>query len=137
MQRPTSISVISILLIVFGFLGLLGQLFMMFSTTEEMRQAMQEVSSLPFEVQVAQGLVGSVVTIVCGFGLRAGANWARVLYVVFMVLGIVISFATSELTLALAPSVLFTALIIFFLYRPAANAFFSGARASDADPTRG
>lgn len=135
--RPTSISIISVFLIVAGFLGLFGQLFMMFSASQEMRQAMQDMSRLSYEMQVAWGIIGSAVTIVCGFGLRSGASWARTGYLVFMIFGLVVSFATSAFSVALLPNVLFIALVAFFLYRPAANAFFDGSRASAPDGFEG
>jgi hypothetical protein len=53
-----------------------------------------------------------------------GFNWGRLLYVGWSVIGIVISMLTSPLKTMMLPSLVVFALIVFFLFRPKANAYF-------------
>ena len=129
MERPTSITVISWILIVLGALGVLVAALM--SNNPDVMEQMAQ-SKLGAGTQSILGIVSSALSIASGYGMLQGKNWGRLLYVVSTVIGIAINFyampASSMQYLAIA----IFAVIVFFLYRPAANAWFNrdGAPAS-------
>lgn len=120
-QRPTSITVISWILIVIGAISLI-------STTAMLNNAtvleLMAKSPLPIPVQHALSYAGLLVTIVSGLAMLKGKNWARLLYVIWGVIGFVIGIATSPMKAAMIPGFVIFAVIVFFLFRPKATAFF-------------
>lgn len=120
-ERPTSVSVISWILIVMSGISLVASLFMM---NNPMAQEMMAKTPIPIPVQYAMLYVGLSVSITCGIFMLRGANWARLLYVGWSTIGFVISFATSPARATLVPGVVVLGVIVFFLFRPAASAFF-------------
>lgn len=120
-QRPTSITVISWILIIIGGISLI--------TTTAMinNPAVQELmakSPLPIPVQHAISYFGLLITIVCGIAMLKGKNWARLLYVIWGVIGFVIGITTAAMKAAMIPGFVIFAVIVFFLFRPKATAFF-------------
>jgi hypothetical protein len=69
--------------------------------------------------------IGLVVMVMSGVGMLKGQGWARLLYVVWGVIGMLIGFATSPIKAALIPGLVFFGIVIFFLYRPASNRYFA------------
>ena len=124
MQRPTSLTVIAWLLIVFGAFGLISQLMM---GDNPVAQKMLAESPLPASVHMAMAIIGTVVSLVSGYGILKGLNWSRYLYVGWSIVGLVFGLLTTPFTSILLISVLFLAIFAFFLFRPAANAWFGGA----------
>jgi len=88
--------------------------------------------ALPVGVQVAMTYVGLAITIVCAIAMLKGQNWGRMLYVVWGAIGFVITFVTSPMRAAMLPGLVVFAVIVYFLFRPAANAFFAGSGSGDA-----
>jgi hypothetical protein len=68
---------------------------------------------------------GPIVILVCGIGLLKGRSWARLLYVIWNILGLVIGLATSPMKLMLIPSFIVFLVIAFFLFRPNATAYLA------------
>lgn len=120
-QRPVSITVISWILIVIGTISLI-------STTAMLNNAavleLMAKSPLPIPVQHALSYAGLLVTMVCGIAMLKGKNWARLLYVIWGVIGFVIGIATAPMKAAMIPGFVIFAVIVFFLFRPKATAFF-------------
>ena len=69
---------------------------------------------------------GALVTSGSGVMMLYRQNWARLLYVGWCILGIIIELTTSPIKIMLLPGIVVFAIIAFFLFRPAANAYFSG-----------
>lgn len=132
-SRPTSLTVIAWLLIASCAISLIGFIALHGNAATEgiMRQ-----SVLPLSAQYAIGYFGLAVQLVCSIAILKAHAWGRSLYVGWGVIGMVIGFATSPVKLALIPGVLLFAVVVFFLYRPTASAFFArgtlGTRASSA-----
>lgn len=124
MQRPTSLTIIAWLLIVFGVFGLISQLMM--GDNPVVQKVLAE-SPLPSSVHMAMGIIGAVVSLASGYGILKGLNWSRYLYVGWSIVGLVFGLLTSPFTSIFLISVLFLAVFAFFLFRPAANAWFGGA----------
>lgn len=126
MQRPTSLTIIGWYLIVMAVLGALGLLLM---RNNEMVVATMQQSSVSPSVQLAFGAVGCLVSAACGYGILKGLGWSRLAYVGWIVISIVFSLASAPFSSLMVVGWVIQALIIFFLFRPAANAWFGGSAA--------
>jgi hypothetical protein len=82
-------------------------------------------SPLPVPVQFAMMYVGRAISITSGIFMLRGENWARFLYIILGAIGFLIGLATSPVKLMLIPGIIIYGIIVFFLLRPNANAFFS------------
>ncbi len=130
MQRPTSLTIIGWLLILFGAFGLISQLTM--QNNPAVQQMLAE-SPLPPSAHLALGVIGGLVGIVSGFGILKGLNWSRYLYVGWGVIGLLISFLTMPFTSFLLLGLVMLGVFAFFLFRPAANAWFTRETAPAAE----
>ena len=124
-NRPTSITVIGWLLIVLGALGALGMIMALGISTPEMQELMAK-NPIPIPIQYAMSFAGLAISIVSGYFMLKGQNWARLLYVIWSAVGFLIGLATSPMKIAMIPGIVVFLLIVFFLFRPKANAFFAG-----------
>ena len=129
MERPTSITVIAWILIVLSAIGLLGTVMMM--NNPDVIEAMA-VSKLGVGTQQILAVVSSIITAICGYGMLQGKNWSRLLYVISSLLGIALNAYAMPMGGAFYFSVAIFVVICFFLYRPAANAWFNGGTAGAA-----
>jgi len=120
-KRPTSITVISWILIVTGGISLITTTAMINNPAV---QDMMAKNPIPIPVQYAMSYIGLLVMIVSGVAMLKGMNWARYLYVIWNLVGFVIGIATSPMKAAMIPSLVVFLVIAFFLFRPKATAFF-------------
>jgi disulfide bond formation protein DsbB len=88
-------------------------------------------SPIPIPFQYAITTLGLLIMIVSGTAMLKGRNWARLLYVIWSSLGLLIGLATSPVKVSLVPGLVFLAIVTFFLFRPKANQFFSQTKPSD------
>jgi NAD/NADP transhydrogenase beta subunit len=123
-KRPVSITVIAWILLVINALSLLGSLLTFNNpvTREQMAQ-----SSVPVPLQYAVSFLMLAVSILCAIFMLRGANWARVLYLVAGAIGLLFGFLTAPSIVWVIPGVVIYALIVFFLLRPKATAYFTQA----------
>jgi hypothetical protein len=121
--RPTSITVISWILIVVGVISLITSTA---ALKNPMAKELMARSPIPLPVQYAMLYVGLLVTIISGVAMLKALNWGRLLYVIWSAAGFVISFATSPMKIAMIPGFLLYLVVVFFLFRPKANQFFAG-----------
>ena len=127
-NRPTSITVIGWILIVLGVVGFLGILPDL--NSPDARELMAK-SPIPISVQYTMSFLGLAISVLSGYGVLQGMNWARYLYVIWSVIGIGTGLATSPFKLMIIPSLVVFLIIAFYFFRPKANAFFSGAQSDD------
>jgi uncharacterized membrane protein (DUF2068 family) len=127
MERPTSVTIISWILIVLGALGVLVAALM--SNNPDVMEQMAK-SKLGAGNQQIIGIVSSVVSIVSGYGMLQGKNWGRLLYVISTVIGIALNFYAMPMGGAEYLAIAIFVVVLFFLYRPAANAWFNRAGAT-------
>jgi hypothetical protein len=120
-KRPLSIAIIAWFLGIFSLIGLYG-VFAMGSNPAMAKMVEQSHMSLQF-LQI-WGAVGAVVTIISAYAIWKGLPWGRVLYVVWSVIGIVVSFYTSPMQSAILISIVFFVVIAGFLYTNRANEWF-------------
>lgn len=131
-NRPTSVTVIAWILIVLGSISLITTTVMIGNPTA---LALMKKSPLPIPLQYAINYIGICVMIVSGVAMLKGCNWARYLYVIWSIIGLVIGFATSPMKAMLLPGLVVVAVVVFFLFRPKASAYFLPDKtADDAQP---
>lgn len=112
--RPRSITIISVIFIVFGSIALLSGLLPIGGTTTAERVA--ELQS-HWYVHVSR-----IFMILGGVFMLYGFNWARWLVVVWIAFHIVIGALHSPFQLV--THVVVFSVILYFLFRPKASAFF-------------
>ncbi|WP_217644314.1 hypothetical protein [Paracidovorax konjaci] len=93
--------------------------------------ALMEQSALPISVQYVLSYGGLGLQIVCAFAILKGLAWGRLLYALWGGIGLLVGLFTSPIKLALIPGAVIFAVIVFLLFRSAANIYFAkDARAS-------
>lgn len=121
-KRPLSLTIIAWVLIVLTLFGLFG-VFTMSSNEVAMRMLQQMHISLALEQ--AWGVVGALVNLACAYGILKGQPWSRVLYVVWGIIGLVVSFYISPIKSAVVLGLVFLVVISIFLFTEKANEWFS------------
>lgn len=128
MKRPTSVTVIGWLLIVTSILSVAATYF---SLNDPVAQEMMAKNLLPLSAQYAMLFGGLVITVIAAAAMLKGFAWGRKLYVVWSIIGLVVALFTSPIKIAIVPGVVALAVIVFFLYRPKAVAWFNPSRAAN------
>jgi uncharacterized membrane protein HdeD (DUF308 family) len=116
-QRPRSITIISWLFIVFGSIALLSGVLPFGDIT-----LAQRVAELKGHWMVHLARIASIVA---GIFMLDGRNWARWLLVAWVAFHIVISALHSMIYLLMHAAIF--SVILFFLFRAPASAYFRGA----------
>jgi hypothetical protein len=131
-KRPRSITVISWIFIAFGSIALLSGLLPYVDATAAHRIA-EVKSQHPFEFWMAP--IVRLVAVLCGVFMLCGFNWARWILVVWLGWHIILSLLHSWFEL-LVHSLLF-AVVLYFLFRSQASAYFRGTGAPAAADSKG
>jgi hypothetical protein len=123
-KRPPSITFIAWFLIVTGVISLLVS-----SLSMNNPVVLKELAKipLPISVQIAWMYVGLSIAIASAFFMLRGANWARFLYIGWSAVSSLISLVISPAKTTLIPGLIVYGIIVFFLFQPKANQFFSGS----------
>ncbi len=127
-SRPTSITIISWILMVTSIIGLIS------STVHLKNPLMLELmakSPIPIPIQFAIQYFALTLIFVCGVAMLDGHNWGRWLYVGWCVTSFTIGVAMSPMKLLMIPSLLVFLIIAFFLFRPQATRYFCRSGGSD------
>jgi uncharacterized membrane protein len=120
--RPRSITFFSWIFIVFGSLALITGLLPNANTT-----AAQRIAELSGHWYVH---VSRIVMVLSGVFMLYGFNWARWLLVVWLAFHVIIGILHSSFQL-LVHSLLLV-VVVFFLFRPAASAYFRATKAGNS-----
>lgn len=121
-QRPLSLTIIGWFLVVTGLFGLYSVATM--GSNDLARQIIEDNGmSLPFQ-QAMAGL-GVLIALITAYGIFRGMPWSRVLYVGWSAISLIVGLVTSPFKGVMILSVLFIAVIAYFLFRPAADAWFA------------
>ena len=120
-KRPTSLTVIAVLLIILTLLGLVS-VFMIgkMPGTEEALQKMH-VSLMVLQVM---GVIGTIVNLIAAYGILKGLPWSRVLYVAWGIIGLVFGAYTAPTKGGLVVSLIILVVISVFLWTNSANDWF-------------
>ncbi|MHC4741187.1 MAG: hypothetical protein ACYS8Z_04720 [Planctomycetota bacterium] len=122
MMRPTSITVIAWILVVAASISLVVNTAKINNPTLKEYRAK---SLLPIPLQYVQMYVSLLITLVSGFAMLKGRNWARFLYVIWILFAFVVSFVTYPLRTVMIPSLIFFLVVAFLLFRPIATEYFT------------
>jgi len=117
-KRPVSITIISWLLIATGGIALVGGFW-------PPAQRLAELGEHPFELGPAQAV--RLIGVIAGVFMLRGYNWARWLAVLWAAFHVGISIGHTPVEL-LVHSLLF-AVVVFFVFRAPASAYFRGTTA--------
>ena len=128
--RPTSITVVAWILIVLGVVSIVG---LVLTIGNPQVQEFMARSTIPVPVQLFMSFAGMVMQLVCGVAFLRGYNWGRLLYLIASGFTIAAGFAISPVKLAIAPGIKLFAVVVIFLYRPAANSFFDAPMPTTPD----
>lgn len=71
---------------------------------------------IPIPIQHAMPYAGILIMLISGIAMLKGQNWARLLYVIWSVIGFLIGIATSSMKVALIPSFVLFLVVAFFLF---------------------
>lgn len=133
MPRPVAITIIAVLAFLYGALTLPVKLLVVFSpelyeTMSALMPAPGEaaVLAIPLPLQVAHGLIGSLVWIAVGVALWKGLNWGRWLAVLWAITALLLTLAVAGLGLSLLLKTATFAVLCFFLLNRGAAAYFGG-----------
>ena len=120
-KRPTSITVIGVVLLLFTLLGVAG--LVMTASNAAMTKEIEKMHiSLP--LYQAFGVAGIVVNLACLYGIFKGLPWSRVLYLVWGIIGLVASFYISPMKASVAIGLVLLVVICAFLWTNTANDWF-------------
>ena len=121
-KRPLSMTIIGWFLIIFALFGLYGS-FTLASNPMAAKMLADMHASLRF--QQIWGVIGAIVTLICGYGVLKGQPWSRVLYVFWGIVGLVVGFITSPMKGLLILSLVFLVVIGGLLFSLTANEWFA------------
>ncbi|HEY8096725.1 MAG TPA: hypothetical protein VIE65_11635 [Methylobacter sp.] len=120
-KRPTSVTVISWILIVTCLISLVASAL---TINNPMSKELMTHNALPIPAQIAILFIGLFISITCGIAMLQGKGWGRTLYTGWSAIGIIIGLINSPMKLMMIPSYVFLAIIFFFLYRPHVTEYF-------------
>ena len=121
-RRPKFVTFISWVSIILGFLIVF--VVPMSMSNPNLSQSVVK-SSIPINLLLLQICVSSAISIISGFFMLGGANWARILYVAHHVIGITIEVFQGSTAKEFVPQILGFIIIFAFLFRTKSNEFFS------------
>jgi hypothetical protein len=120
-KRPVSLTVIAVILIILVVLGLVGMVMM--GSNPVMMKAVEQMH-VPLMFLQAWSVIGAIVTAICAYGILKGMPWSRVLYVVWGILGLIVSAYTSPTKIGVVLGLVILVVISVFLWTNAANDWF-------------
>lgn len=138
MQRPTSVTVVAWVILAMAGEAIAGSSSSMAQPI--LRQLADPQVGVPLTVLL--GLLVEVAIVISAVLMLRGASWARIVYAAlagFVVFGMVVSsFRVSGMVPIAGYATIRTAVLLYFLFRADANAYFSGsARSVGAERARG
>lgn len=122
--RPTSVTIISWYLIISSVLGLLS---VVFTYNNPQVQEMMKTAAMPISWQYIMSFIGLAVLIFAAVMMLKGKHIGRLVYVIYTSISIVITFFNMPTKAILIIPVVVFIIIVFFLFRPKVNAYFSSA----------
>lgn len=120
--RPRSITIISWFLIITSALSVVT--FAVVYNNPDIVKLM-EMNAMPLWLQYTLNVVGVVVSLGCGVLMLKGKSLGRMVYVGWALVSMVVGLLTTPAKLTLVPGLIFMFIVLFFLFRPKANEFFS------------
>jgi hypothetical protein len=120
-KRPTSITVIGVVLLLFTLLGIAG--LVMTATNAKMAAEVAKMNiSLP--LYQAFGALGVIINLACVYGIFKGLPWSRVLYLAWGIIGLVVGMYISPAKASVVVGLVLLVVICGFLWTNTANDWF-------------
>ncbi|MGE5624626.1 MAG: hypothetical protein ACM3ZT_03665 [Bacillota bacterium] len=129
-QRPTSVTVIAILLIVFGTLAFLG--LAAFQAVKDDPSVQAALANLPSTntLDFVVGYIGAGLYVACGTGFLLRQGWMRFLLLLWTLLSLVYENYRGHMTVfSFGRDLVFYGVVFFFLFTAKARGWF-GAKAA-------
>ncbi|MBM7558144.1 hypothetical protein [Halanaerobacter jeridensis] len=128
-KRPRSITIIAWLIIGMAVITLATTTITLLNPEfKKQSEKLMKQNSAPLMVQYILMYLGAMVSFVSGVAMINAKNWGRILYVGWSGLSLLFGFFTSPAKGTVIPSLIFTLVIIFFLFRDVANKYFTDAK---------
>ena len=127
--RPTSITIIGWLLVISGVITLITTTY---SLGNPMVRELMAKSALPIHVQVSMMYAGAGVSLLCGLGILFRRRWARLLYTLWGAGAYAVGVMSTPQKMTLLPGFVLFLVVVFLLFRAAANAWFKAPANADA-----
>jgi hypothetical protein len=121
-KRPLSIAIIAWFL---GISALISIYSLATMGSNPIAMKMLEQTRVPLMFLQVWGAIGCVVTLASAYAIWKGLPWGRVLYVVWSVIAIIVSFYTSPMQSLILVSIVFFVVIAAFLFTNRANEWFA------------
>jgi hypothetical protein len=123
--RPTSVTVIAWYLIVIGVIVLFMNSLLVIDSEDPIAYG-------PIPIGYFMVFVEPLVIIVSGVGMLKKQNWARLLYVIWQIAVSFLVITISSMKLeTMIPGIGVFLVVVFFLFRPKANQYFLGTKATN------
>ena len=99
---------------------------------DPLTQDLMKKAPISLPVQYGMMFAGLLVSTLCGIGMLRGRGWARLFWVVWTAVGLVVGLVISPMPVAVIPGAILFLVAAIFLYRPAVSAYFTvtGAKTS-------
>lgn len=123
MDRPASVTVISVVLVGWAAVAILGAVLLLADPT-----AVEVMKERPVAVFLL--FTGPLIMLVSGLAIWTGSNWGRVLYVVWGIFNFGLARLFTPFSWAEFVPLAVFAILVFFLFRPEAKAYFNGTSAA-------
>ncbi|MDD2708276.1 MAG: hypothetical protein PHV34_09725 [Verrucomicrobiae bacterium] len=121
-KQPVSVTVIAWVLIASNAISLIAS---PLTLNNPVARDLMSRSPIPLSVQYGMLYFGMTLILVSGIAMLKGRNWGRLLYVIWSAFGFLIGVMTSPIKTALIPGTIIYLVIVFFLFCPKANRYFS------------
>ena len=119
--RPTSMTVIGCLLVIFSLFGIYG---IVSINSNPMAANMLSQMHVSLALYQAWGALGLIINLACAYGIFKGQPWGRVLYLVWGIIGLIVSVYISPVKAAVVLGLIFLVIICAFLWTNTANDWF-------------
>jgi hypothetical protein len=113
-NRPTSVTVIAWILIVFGLIKLVST---MRGLNNPLLITYLSRSRFPVRMLIAFGFLGALSMVISGVFMLRGKNWARLLYFIWTGLGVAVSLITAGFRMSFVPGIVIYAVFLYLLTR--------------------
>jgi hypothetical protein len=120
-KRPLSLTIIGWWMVIGAVFNAVGLLTIQWNTG--LLSAIENLGMPLLVYQIMTG-INVIVALVSAYGVFKGLPWSRVLYVTWMLISEVISLYTTPMRSAVILGLLSLGIIVFFLFRPAADRWF-------------
>jgi hypothetical protein len=128
-KRPKSITIIAWILIVVGGLGLISN---SLSVLDVLDASAHGRNVSPFFPMLILGYVGAGIVLTSGVGILKARNWARHLYTVWGIIGLIIVLLASPFKILFIPNLIFYLVVLSYLYKPGADDYFGDNAVTNA-----